>query len=494
MSLFGRLLVHTSNYSIGSLLVTLAGFISFPIFTRIFSVEEYGLMSLISSTLVLMTVLGKLGMQHSIIRFYAEVKAGSRECTEEQFFSTVAFGMAGSGLLVAVLWAVISQLIPAQWWSNPSVRGLMLLTAVLVIVRTLDSAFVNLLKAQQRSGWFSVYSVVRRYSVLFAVIITVLYLVPGLNGFYWGTVVAEIIATGVLGGLLLHHHGISHHKFSLPLLKAMMVFGLPMIAYEFAGVVLSLGDRYVIQSLIGAEPLGSYSAAYNMCEYAQSILVMSFGQAVGPMYMRLWEEKGVAATRAFIERALHFYILGATALVALVSLVGGDVLTTLASQRYGAGAAVIPWVIAGMAIDGCLPILGAGIFIKKQTKALMLLVVASAALNMALNYALVPKMGIVGAGIATLVSYLLLSIGASIVGRRTIAIGLPIGTLAKFIAIGFATYFVADVAEFEGRFAALVAKGALGLTVFVALTWTLDAEARQQLAALVGRFKSRTAG
>ena len=29
-----------------------------------------------------------------------------------------------------------------------------------------------------------------------------------------------------------------------------------------------------------------------------------------------------------------------------------------------------------MAIDGCLPILGAGIFIKKQTKALMLLVVA----------------------------------------------------------------------------------------------------------------------
>ena len=491
MSLFGRLLVHTSNYSVGSLLVTLAGFISFPIFTRIFSVEEYGIMSLISSTLVLMTVLGKLGLQHSIIRFYAEMKGGRRECTEEQFFSTVAVGMAGSGLLVAMLWAVISQLVPAQWWSKPSVRGLLLLTAVLVMVRTLDSAFVNLLRAQQRSGWFSVYSVSRRYSVLFTVIITVLYLVPGLDGFYWGS---PILICSAISGLLLRHCGISHHKFSLPLLKAMMVFGLPMIAYEFAGVVLSLGDRYVIQSLIGAEPLGSYSAAYNMCEYAQSILVMSFGHAVGPMYMRLWEEKGVAATQAFIERALHFYILGATALVAVLSLVGGDVLTTLASQRYRAGAAVIPWVIVGMAIDGCLPILGAGIFIKKQTKALMLLVGASAALNMALNYALVPKMGIVGAGIATLVGYLLLGIGASIVGRRTLAIRLPIGTLTKFIAIGFATYFVADVADFEGRFAALVAKGTLGLTVFVALTWTLDAEARQQVAALVGRFKSRAAG
>ncbi len=55
-----KLFSHALKYSVSSLLVTVAGFISFPIFTRLFSVAEYGLISYVSSALMVLLAEGVL--------------------------------------------------------------------------------------------------------------------------------------------------------------------------------------------------------------------------------------------------------------------------------------------------------------------------------------------------------------------------------------------------------------------------------------------------
>ena len=45
-----RLLRHTSNYSVGTVLITVASVVSFPVFTRVFTVEEYGVLGLVNAT------------------------------------------------------------------------------------------------------------------------------------------------------------------------------------------------------------------------------------------------------------------------------------------------------------------------------------------------------------------------------------------------------------------------------------------------------------
>jgi O-antigen/teichoic acid export membrane protein len=71
-----RLFVQVSHYSVASLLTTVAGLISFPILTRIFSVDDYGRMNLISATLTVAVALGKTGIQHSIVRYRSEIREG----------------------------------------------------------------------------------------------------------------------------------------------------------------------------------------------------------------------------------------------------------------------------------------------------------------------------------------------------------------------------------------------------------------------------------
>lgn len=476
-----RLVLHVTNYSLGTVLVIVAGLVSFPIFTRIFSVEQYGAMSLVSSTVLLATVLGKFGMQHSIVRFHEEMRAGKTPETSRQFFSTVVIGMAAVGSLVSLAWLGVSQLIPESWWSHGGMHGLFALTAILILVRVMDSAQMNLIRAQHLSGWYSLYNVIRRYLVLAGTLGAVFLVSPSLEGFFGGTVVAELIATGLMAWYLWKRHDMAVDQVAPRLLRAMALFGIPMVAYEFAGVILSLGDRYVVQSVLGSGPLGTYAAAYNMCEYIQSVLASAVGLAVTPMYTRLWEEQGREATQAFVERVLRFYALAAVAVVTAMWLVGGQLLVLLASAKYAPGAIVIPPVMAGMAFDGLIPILGAGLFLAKQTKKLMILVVCTASLNMLLNLLLVPRLGLLGSALSMMTSMALLAAGARTLGSRTLPIRIPLAAILKFVACGAVAFAAARWTVTPGGMPTLFAALGVGALVYAALVIAVDSPTRSIL-------------
>lgn len=64
-----KLLRHSSHYLTGIVISLALGFISFPIFTRVFSVSDYGTIDLVAKVLPLLTALSKMGLQQSALRF-----------------------------------------------------------------------------------------------------------------------------------------------------------------------------------------------------------------------------------------------------------------------------------------------------------------------------------------------------------------------------------------------------------------------------------------
>ncbi len=485
-----QLLVHASNYSLASVLVTLAGLISFPIFTRIFSVSEYGLLNLVSSTLGLMVGLGKLGLQTSTIRFYAQATSGKSDINEGTFFSTSLLGMLMSGACASLALFLFVEFAPAWFWHDPRVRSLMLLTAVLVLVRVVDSGLINILRAQQRSGLFGIYSVVRRYGGLAIILFFVFDVLQGLHGYYIGTIVSEVLAVVALAFIVLRHHPIRLSQFSPTLIRAMLAFGLPMVAYEMGGLLLAQGDRYVIQGLLGGEALGVYSAAYNFSEYVQTALLASFGTAVTPMFTRIWEKEGDGPTRRFIETALHFYILAAAAVAFGMAAVGGDALALLASSKYVVGAAIIPVVIGGMVLDGANTMLGAGLYLHKRSKTVMSLVVVAAAANLGLNFILIPWQGIMGAALATLITYLGLTTAIALCGQRFLRIHLPWVHALKACAFGMVMYLVTTRVGHDKLLVSLVLKMLVAGSVYGLLVAVFDRRARDGVVSMWSRLRS----
>ena len=351
----------------------------------------------------------------------------------------------------------------------------------------MSSGFVNQLRARELSGALSLYTAIRRYLDL-ALILGTLFLVSrSLAGFYGALLAAEVLGGIALAAWFLRRHPIRPADVSAPLLVAMLGFGLPLIATELSSVMLSLGDRFVIQALLGAEAVGIYAAPYNLCEYLSSVLVVAFTGAVQPMILRLWADQGRADTEQFLHRVLHLYLLFALPLAAGVAAVGEPMIAVFASGKYLPGAAVIPWVITGLVLQGLFPLASAGLTIRKQSGRILAAILTAAAANLLLNVALIPPFGIVGAGMATAASYALMLVVAVATGRGTVRITADWRRIARFAAATAVMVAAVLPITIPGDVATLALRVTVGLVVYPLALLAIDAESRRMLGGLASR-------
>jgi len=474
-----KLFASVSNYSLGNLLFSMAGLVSFPLLTRLLSVEDYGLLALVGSTITLIVAFAKAGLQHATLRFYSDCHHAGGAWSIDNYYATVLYGMGAIGLLVTLGWLGISQWIPQEFWNNDQVAFLFAITAVLVWIKTLDSSLINILRAKEYTGVYNSYVVLKRYGSLALILFTLFFISQNLTGFFIATLLVEFLAVWFLAVYLFAHQWPQRSQFSLSLFKTMLLFGIPMIGYELAGIILNIGDRYMIQWYMGASQLGPYAAAYNLTEMVHGIVVVAFSQAVMPMYLRIWSEQGHAATVKFIEQSLYYYLIISLPIVAGLSAVGGDLLMILASDKYNGGALIIPYVIAGLVIDGAIALLGAGLYIHKNSAYLMKWVVVSAVINIGLNMILIPDYGLQGAAIATLISYALLASSIFIVANRKIKIRLPGWQAAKIASIAYAMYFVVIQIHTSHFIITLALQILTGALFYSLVLLAIDRQARQ---------------
>ena len=486
-----RLFQHTSNYSIGSIMVMMASIISFPILTRIFTVAEYGTMALVTSTILFMVGVGKLGLQHSVVRYYSEVEAGTRKNTAREFFSTVLFGMIAVGFIVTILSVVVVYFLPTTWLSNEQTKYLIIIAAPLVFIRVVDSAMYNMLRAQQKSGIYSTYFTVRKYLGLGLILFVLFYISRTLEGFFLSSMLGELIAVSVIIVYYARQHVFGIKEFNKPLFFSMLVFGLPLLASELSMLLLNMGGRYIINYQLGPEPLGAFSAAFNFSDYLQGVLTASFAQAVVPMYFRMWEQQGREKTIDFIQQALKYYLALALPILAGMAAVGPELLRLLASSKYAVSTELIVFIVGGMLVSGGTPIFSAGIYINKLTKVVMYSVLVAAAINLILTTILVRPFGIEGAAFAALVSYVLYTALAAYYGRKVIQIKMPWVDLAKYSIFSILMYYIVVAVHPAEAFYRLFVQVLIGAVVYVFLIIAFDRQIRGLLIGGVNSWRAR---
>lgn len=481
------LLRHVSNYSLGSLVVTLAGFISFPILTRLLGVDDYGNMSLVAVTLTFLVAAGKLGLQHSAIMFYSETSAGKNQWNMSQYYSTVMLGMCLSGALVTGCWLIVCVTASGLFWDHPTIVDIFIIASPLILTRVIQSGLNSILRAQERSGLTAIYGVLWRYGNLVFVIGGMLFIEASLKVFFIATVAAETLVLMALAYTVLSRQKIHVSQFSSKLYRYMALFGLPMLGYEMAGIFASIGDRYVIKLVLGAEELGKYAAAYNLSEYVSAIIISSLATAILPMYLRIWSEKGREATEEFLAKSLRLYVFAALPVAFGFSAVADDFIAIMASAAYREGAVTVPYVVMGMIVDGAIIILAAGLYLKKDSKKLLLALCFSSVLNLALNMILVPIMGIKGAAIATLATYSAFAYVAWRLSSQTITIALPWRQVLLYGALSLAMYWIVGLVSIEGEVLSLVSKVCVGGLFYATSVLLLDRDSQKMLKQLRNR-------
>ncbi len=481
-----NLAVHVSRYSLAGLAGTFAGLISFPILTRMLSVSDYGLLSLVITTIYFIAAFGKSGLQFSIVRYYSDAKTGKGKWDLSTYYSTIVYGMLGIGFTVMLLWALVVYVLPGTIWGEPKLKHLLLLTAILVFAEVSLSMLTGFMQARQQSGWLSIFRVVERYGILLTIVFTLYFISRSLESVFIARMIAQISVISILAYYVMRKVQLSRNSFSPEMMKTMLLYGVPLLGNELVYIILSLGDRYVINWLSGSESLGIYAAAYNLCEYVKFMMVDSVFQAIRPMYFKLWAEEGADATKVFVEKSLYFYLMLCFPIIAGVAVLGPDLLTLITSGKYSEGAIVIPYVIAGLMIYGMHSMLGAGIFIKKSS-AMMWITLSAAILNIALNILLIPQFGIEGAAQATLISYVFMTLIETFFARKYLIVSFPFLAALKFILLSLVMYYVLDQIEMDSMLVTMAIQVIVGGVLYGLLLFITDKKARNIVMERLGK-------
>lgn len=474
---------HLRNYASAGLLSALVGVVSFPIMTRNLSVADYGLLGLIASSLTLFVAFGKLGVQHSVIRFFAQIREGNSAFDTRQMNSTVGALFLVFAAATTLVWLLVGNAVLPHLLRSEKIGALFGIAAGVVFVRLLGSGILNFLRAQQRSAVVALSQMIARV-VNLALIVALLLLVGlDLRSLLVCLLLAELASVAHAAWRYRADFVFDPRALSMPLARALLAYGVPLMLLESLGLVLRLSDRYLIEILLGVTELGQYSASYNLVAYLDVVVLAAMVQAIKPMYVQIWEGEGREATRVFLGRGLRLFLVLGLPLVALFSSASPHLLGFLAGERYAPGTVIIPWVTLSFLIDGAVIFLGAGLYIHKDTRTLVRWGAAATAVNLALNVALIPHFGIVGAAVVTVLSYLLFGVGVARAAFGRLPFALPLREPVLMGLAAVAVYLALERVELGSDPLDFLAKSALGACALGAALLAVDAETRGWLLA-----------
>jgi O-antigen/teichoic acid export membrane protein len=468
------------------------GFISFPIFTRAFSVADYGLIDFTQKILLLPTAVSKLGLQNSALRFYNH-EQDSVARKPAGYYSTILLGVALPASAITLLFLAGVQLMRGSAIDAPLARVLSF-AGVLILVRSVWSMLMAFLRVEERTKKLCVTNVAMKAATIAAVCCLLPLAGASAHTYFSGTIAAEVIFAGILLAPLLRRGLVSFRAIDRGLLRATVAYGLPLIVYELAGVALLYGDRGMVRHYVGEEALGYYTAAYGLSNYINDFVTASLGMAITPIYLRIWAKEGKEQTSKFLGVSLDLFLMAAALVVVGTAVVCQDSLVLLASPKYAAAGPLIPMLVAAMLIHATQQFLSAGLLIAKRTGTMALVLLASTILNLMLNGLLLPRVGLQGAAIAALVSRgccvgLLWLLSACI-----LPLSIKPAGLLRYVACGLAAWLVASPIQLHPVLLNIALRGTVAVVVYTACLCLLDQRVRGLAAGLSrGRMEFQAA-
>lgn len=471
---------HASHYLGGRVCLMLLGFVSFPVFTRVFSVSDYGIMSLVLKVLLLLTVLGKFGLQNSVQRFYAEEGASADAKLSRRYYSTLFFGALATGAVMTLLFVLAMLFAPASF-IEARLKHLFLFVAVLIAVRSLQPALIGFLRAEGKTKSYNAIEIAVKAATVLLACALLLFWKRTLTVFFASTIAVEAAGVVALTWYLCRRDLIDFKAVDWHYFRTMATFAFPLIGYELASVVLDSGDRLLVQHYMGSQSLGFYSAAYNVSTYVEEALMAPINLALFPIYMKLWAEKGRVETQAFLSRSLNGFLALAVGVACVVLLISRDVIVVLASSKYQDASRLLPVLVIGLLIYAVHIFLNAALLIYKKSATMTKLVVYACAANALLNMALIPRVGLQGAAIATLVSYLMMVVSMGVVSFRLLPLQVSYGGFVCNLAAAGITFVGLRFIQFSHAWMNVAIKGTFSLLVYGALVCVMNPVVRKAI-------------
>ncbi len=482
---FRRLIGESGVYTLGNVLRRAFSLITMPLFTRYLSTSGYGVLAIAGTLNNLLEVTYEMGLASAATRHYYNHDDEDKRV----LFGTLALLSLGASLALTLVLLVAG---PWVWaWTGNDIPYYPYIPVVIatVLLWTLGILPRVLFRVQNQAAKFLWLSTAQ---TALSVGLSVLFLI-WLDLGPFGPILGAFVATAVIG--VVYTRYLWRHirlTFRWPLARQALAFGLPQLPTHLGGWALALVDRLILQHLTSLSVVAVYSVGYSISKLPFDLVANGIHWAIVPFFYQTATTLPEATSKAIFARVATYNIAVLAALGLFTVLFGPELIVLLASVRYAEASTLLPVLVAAAFLQSVLTIPTKGLFLMSKTAYMLPIVLGSAVVNVALNFALIPRYGMMGAAWATFIAYALQISICFVVSQRVYFIPYDVRRIATVVCSAFACAALREVIPDHSMFVRLGIKGAVLASFPVVLYLAGFFEARevdwlrQHAAALVG--------
>ena len=390
-------------FGLVTIISRLITFILTPIYTRYFNPQEFGIYSLITMAISIICPLGMIGTSDALFRLYFD---NSDLSYRRKLISTglkLVIYITGSLLII---FFIFKRPITTMYLGNIKYLDYIILGIFIIFFSNITNITNSIIKMENNRK-----KIVQ--TILIQAVVTLLFnllFIVIMNKDMRFILITNIISLTILF-FITSAYGKKYLNFSdlrinKNITKEIIKYGLPLTPVFIGYWILSAGDKLILNYIYDTSAVGLYAVGMKLSSIMELFQAI-FGQ--GWQFFSFSTMRDNDASRVY-GKIFDLVVFTGVSIVTILLFYGDFIFKILFAKNYYEAWIISPVLCLGPVIMVLRWIAGVGTNIKKKTYLSTIGIFFAAITNIILNFLFIPKYYLMGAAIATLISYIVMLI------------------------------------------------------------------------------------
>ncbi len=369
----------------------LLSFFLIPLYTSMLTTSEFGTYDLFNSTISLMIPILTLNICDATLRFSLD-----RKCNKKDIFSISMYH-----LIISVLISFIIISINYFFDIFPIINEFPILFVLMFIVTAFNGIMTYFARGIDSVKEVAISGIISSVVIILLTIILFIQFKLGLVGYFIANISGIFVQSLYLFYSLKGWKYFKYTQLDVTLHKKMLDYSKPLIINNISWWINNISDRYIVTWLCGVGANGIYSVSYKIPSIL-SVFQSIFNQAWTLSAVQDFDSED---KNNFFTNMYNSYNVCMTIICSIFIIFSKGIAKILYAKDFYSAWKYVPFLLIATVFGALSGYIGGILGAVKDTKIFAKSTSVGAIVNIILNIILVGRIGVIGAAIATVISY-----------------------------------------------------------------------------------------
>lgn len=391
MSSYNKLLNNSAVFAIGNLGSKLITLLLVPLYTYYLSTAEYGIVDIVSITVLLLVPLISLNIYDAVLRFSME-KSQRKDAvlTNALLLSFMLF------FILIFFYPILNKI--------SLLNELLEYTLLITFLQIIQVIFGEFTRALGKIKTYALNGILVTAIIGISNILYLVHFKMGIDGYFLSIITANIVSIvflSVYGDILRF---INFKRIEKELILKMLLYSVPLMPNALMWWSMNASNRYLILYFAGTSAAGLFAVASKIPSLL-SILNSFFFQAWQLSAIEEFDSKNKSEFYSKVFQYFSVIMLIGTSFILMITK---PLMSHFLSSDFYISWEFVPLLLLGTMFSSYSGFLGTNYIAAKQTKGVFKTSFIGGVISLILNFLLIPTIGVNGAGISTAISFLVI--------------------------------------------------------------------------------------